>query len=120
MARKLASIQKVLEVMPIPDADLIECVKIMGWRCVVKKEEKFKVGDLVLYFEIDSVLPEEPEFEFLRSCNFRIRTRKFKSQISQGLVLPLLTFEKYGKLIYDNSGNIIGVELNDISENTIK
>lgn len=88
MARKLASIQRVLEVMPIPDADLIECIKIMGWRCVIKKGEA-QVGDLMVYCEIDSIFPEKEEFEFLRNKKFRIRTIKLKSQISQGICFPL-------------------------------
>ena len=89
MARKLASIQKVLSINPIDGADLIEVAQVMGWRCVIKKSENIKVGDLVVYCEIDSVFPEKEEYEFLRSCNFRIRTRKFKSQISQGICFPL-------------------------------
>ena len=87
--RKLASIQKILAIDPIEGADLIETVTILGWHCVVQKSKNFKVGDLIVYCEIDSVFPEKPEFEFLRNCHFRIKTRRFKSQISQGLVLPL-------------------------------
>jgi hypothetical protein len=46
--RKLASIQRITEMNPIPDADAIEVAKILGWRVVVKKVENFKVGDLVV------------------------------------------------------------------------
>jgi RNA ligase (TIGR02306 family) len=39
---------------------------------------------------VDSVFPEDmSEVAFLKDSKWRIRTRKFKSQISQGLVLPL-------------------------------
>ena len=48
--RKLASIQKIKEVMPIPEADRLELVYILGWKCVCGKGE-FHVGDLVVYFE---------------------------------------------------------------------
>ena len=63
--RKLASIQKIKAVMPIPDADRLELVQVLGWKCVGGKDE-FHVGDMVVYFEIDSFLPVCDEFEFLR------------------------------------------------------
>lgn len=96
--RKLASIQYVHEVAPIEGADRIELVRVLGWQCVAKKGE-FKVGDLAVYFEIDSFLPISPQFEFLRPGSyknsdllgegFRLKTQKFRGQISQGLVLPM-------------------------------
>ena len=46
-------------------------------------------GDLVVYVEIDSVLPEREEFEFLRSKNFRIKTMKMAGCLSQGICFPL-------------------------------
>ncbi len=94
--RKLASIQKIIDLKPIPNADKIEVATILGWNCVVSKGD-FKVGDYCVYFEIDSFLPVKPEFEFLRkncfkkmaddSEGFRIRTIRLKKQISQGLAL---------------------------------
>ena len=87
--RKLATIRKIKELRPIPNADKIEVAVIDGWECIVNKEEGFKVGDLVVYIEIDSVLPDRPEFEFMRKYKFRVRTIKLRGQVSQGLVLPL-------------------------------
>jgi len=86
--RKLASIQKIKSVSSIENADLLELAEVLGWRCVVKKGE-FAVGDLVIYVEYDSVLPEKPEFEFLRSKHFRIKTCRFRGAISQGICFPL-------------------------------
>ncbi len=95
MARKLASIQRISGVEPIVGADRIEKVAILGWYCVAKKGE-FKPGDLCVYFEIDSLLPEWPEFEFLRQSSwnqslerYRLRTAKLRGVVSQGLALPL-------------------------------
>jgi len=96
--RKLASIQIVNSIKPIPNADAIECVGVLGWECVSKKGE-FKVGDKCVYFEIDSLLPETETFEFLRkNCyrkdlkKFRLKTAKLRGQLSQGLALPLSLF----------------------------
>jgi len=85
--RKLASIQTITNLVPIPDADFIEMATVMGWNVVVKKGE-FQVGDKCVFFEIDSQLPDGAEWaEFLRSKKFRVRTCKLRGVLSQGLVL---------------------------------
>lgn len=86
--RKLATIAKIENIESIDGADAIELATIRGWNIVVKKNE-FKVGDLCVYCEIDSVLPEKPEFEFLRNKKFRIKTIKLRGQVSQGIAFPL-------------------------------
>ena len=65
MTRKLVSIQRIHRIDPIAKADAIECVTIHGWKLVAKKGE-FAVGDLCCFFEIDSFLPEDPRYEFLK------------------------------------------------------
>ena len=97
MERKLAHIELIESLKPIIGADKIEVATVLGWECVVKKDE-FKVGDKIIYIEVDSVLPEKPEFEFLRDRKFKIKTIKLKGQISMGLILPLNILKKYGKL----------------------
>lgn len=96
--RKLASIQTVKYIKPIPDADSIETVGVLGWEVVSKKGE-FKPCDTCVFFEIDSLLPELPQFEFLRkSCwndnlkKYRLKSIKLKKQLSQGLALPTSVF----------------------------
>ena len=56
MQRRLATVQRIDDVQPIPEANLIEKVRVLGWWVVVKKDQ-FKVGDLCIYFEIDSWIP---------------------------------------------------------------
>ena len=100
--RKLVTVRKVREIIPIENADNIELAKIDGWQCVVKKGE-FKVGDLGVYFEIDSFLPIEEKYEFLRkpcykkmadsSEGYRLKTIKLRGTLSQGLLLPLNIFD---------------------------
>ena len=86
--RKLASIQKIKMLEPIEGADAIEKAKVLGWHLVVKKGE-FNIGDLCVYCEIDSILPDKPEFEFLKPRKMRIKTIKLRGQISQGICFPL-------------------------------
>ena len=103
MLRKLVSIRNVKEVLPIEGADFIELVKIDGWQCVVKKGE-FKEGDYCIYFEIDSFLPIEERYEFLRKSSykqlpdgtegFRLKTMKLRKKLSQGLALPTTLFKE--------------------------
>lgn len=84
----LASAQRILKLDPIEGADMIVKATVLGWEIVVKKDE-FKVGDLAAYVQIDTVVPETEQFEFLRERKFRVRTIKLRKQISQGLVVPL-------------------------------
>ena len=86
--RKLASIREISAIHPIPGADRIEVAQVDGWECVVQKGE-FQVGQHIVYVEVDSIVPDVPEFEFLRPRKFRVRTIKLRGQVSQGLVLPL-------------------------------
>lgn len=95
MSRKLASVQKVKAIRPIEGADRIEVVQVLNWDCVASKGQ-YHVGDLVIYFEIDSLLPDIPAFEFLKKSawsqklnKYKISTHKFRSQISQGLIMPI-------------------------------
>jgi RNA ligase (TIGR02306 family) len=99
MERKLATVQRIDEINPIPDADNIEVASIKGWKVVIRKGE-FKVGDLCVYIEIDSILPDWPEFAFLKDKNvptrpIRLRTARLRKQISQGLALSLNILESH-------------------------
>lgn len=86
--RKLASVKIVESLSPITGKDRIETARVDGWTVIVKKGE-FEPGSQCVYVEIDSVLPEKPEFEFLRSKGFRIKTMKMAGVISQGICFPM-------------------------------
>ena len=93
--RKMATVRVVDSILPIPDADAIECAVIGGWKVVTKKGE-FKAGDLAIYCEIDSWIPHElapflskgePK-EYNGVKGERLRTVRLRKQLSQGLLLP--------------------------------
>ncbi len=95
--RQLATIREIREILPIEGADFIELAKVDGWQCVVKKGE-FAVGDKAVYFEIDSLIPRTPWSEFLFSDRnsevVRLKTKKLKGNISQGLLIPIYSFNE--------------------------
>ena len=86
--RKLASIQKITALNPIEGADKILVADVLGWKVVVEKG-KFSSGDLVVYCEIDSILPNLPQFAFLEKNKFRIKTIRLRGQISQGICFTI-------------------------------
>lgn len=112
--RKLVTIRTIDALEPIEGADVIEVAVIGGWRLVVKRGE-FKAGDLCVYFEIDSFLPDgNPAWQFLVDKSSRVmngvkghklRTIKLRGQTSQGLALPLSAelLEKFAT--YENVAN---------------
>lgn len=95
--RKLAKIAKIDELNPIEGADAIECAVVGGWKVVAQKG-LYQVGDLAVYFEIDSWIPHElapflskgkepREFEGVKGE--RLKTIRLRGQLSQGLLMPL-------------------------------
>lgn len=106
--RQLATIRMIASTRPIQGADRIEVAQVDGWECVVKKGE-FKVGQHIVYVEVDSVMPERPEFEFLRDRKFRVRTIKLRGQVSQGLVLPLDILPAGNYKLGDDVTELLGV-----------
>jgi RNA ligase (TIGR02306 family) len=105
--RSLVTIQRVKAITAIANSDFLETVHVMGWQCVAKKNE-FQAGDLGVYFEVDSFLPVDPRYEFLRTSSyrdnadngvgFRIRTVRMRGELSQGLLLPLSLFPELAGL----------------------
>ena len=127
MSRKLASVQKIKAIKPIEGADKIEIVQVLNWDCVAKKGE-YQVGDEVIYFEIDSLLPDIPMLEWLKGSSwsqklnkYKISTHKFRGQISQGLVIPVKDLEELDRQIHNREecipiAYVEGTDLTEILE----
>jgi RNA ligase (TIGR02306 family) len=97
LTRKLATIQRIEEIRAIEGADAIQAYRVLGW-WVVDKKDAYKVGDLVIYLEIDSWVPHEfaaflskgnEPREYFGVKGERLRTVKLRGQVSQGLFIPL-------------------------------
>ena len=92
--RALAYTAKCGKIEKIEGADNIELMSVLGWKVIVKIGE-FHEGDLCVYFEIDSKLPEKEWSAFMASKHYKVKTMKlgkFKV-ISQGLALPISIFD---------------------------
>lgn len=55
--KRLAYTVKIKDMKPIEGADKIELAQVMDYTVVVKKNE-FQPGDIAMYIEVDSVLPD--------------------------------------------------------------
>lgn len=100
---------KIKEVEAIEGADAIEKAYVLGWQLVIRKGD-FKVGDLCVYCEIDSIMPDKPEFEFVRTRSNRIKTIRLRGQISQGICFPLSVLPEDLEIVEDmDVTEIIGV-----------
>ena len=95
--RQLATVQVISNLKEIPGKDLIVLAqfKSVGWEVIVRKDQ-VNIDDFVVYFEPDSLLPLEPQYEFLKkSClnqyynRYRIRVMKMAGVYSYGLAVPL-------------------------------
>lgn len=119
--RKLASIRKVHQIDPIQGADRIVLAHIDGWQCIVQKTA-FNVGDLGVYFEIDSFLNGadadfaafEQRFSNWKNIRgLRVKTMKMKGVISQGLLMPISELSKLKGLSLkegDDVTELLGIE----------
>ena len=106
--RQLAYIVTINEIKPIEGKDRVECAVVGGWTIMVRKDQ-FKPGDLGIYFEIDSKVPETEPFAFLESKHYRIKTQKYSLKDvdgnkcgqfwSQGL---LMAAEDFGWTLYQD------------------
>lgn len=93
--RVLVSVERIVEIAPIPGADSIERVRILGWDVIARKDELHKVGDMVLYYRIDAILPVNiAPYAFLKGK--KLKTVRLHKQISQGLIGPLSWASAHG------------------------
>lgn len=86
--RELVYAVRVTDITPIEGADKVELAHVNGWHVMVRKDI-YKVGDLAIYFEIDSKVPATEPFEFLSKYKYHVKTQRFlRGQVlSQGLIM---------------------------------
>ncbi len=94
--RELCYVVKIDAIEPIVGSDNCEAAIVGGWRIMTRKET-FKPGNMAVYFEIDSKVPEKEPFKFLEKKHYKVKTQKYTfggkgNFISQGLLMPLTDF----------------------------
>ena len=113
--RELCYLVTIDSIEPIEGKDRVECARVGGWTIMVRKG-KFKPGDLGIYFEIDSKVPETEPFDFLASKHYKIKTQRYKAGdghfYSQGLLMHPADF---GWEAFELDGDK-GVEFPDTGE----
>lgn len=97
MSTHAVKVIEISEIFPHPNPEVtrLQMTKVDGWQCVIGKD--VNVGDKAVYIEPDYMCPmDRPEFSFLREKTDpldkimkRIRVRRFKNALSQGLLIPL-------------------------------
>jgi len=105
MSTFAVEVKKISKIYPHPNADKLELGQVEGmtYQFVVQKD-LYKVGDSVVYFPIDSILPQE----FILQQNIqnflsgkdknRIKTCKLRNEISQGYVTSASSVKAYLKV----------------------
>jgi hypothetical protein len=98
-SNRRVNVVRIAEILTHPNADTLGLVHIGGYQCVVKKDA-YKAGDLAVYIQPDSIVPQTKAFEFLWADKEfpdgvvperyrRITVRRFRKEWSEGLLLPV-------------------------------
>lgn len=100
-ANHRADVVRIKGILPHPDPETtnLELILIGEYQVVVRKGEH-QIGDLAVYIQPDSVVPQTEPFKFIWETfvgldgtvpekRRRITVRKFRGQWSEGLLLPV-------------------------------
>lgn len=108
---KLATLEKIVSIHPIEQADNIELVEVLGWNVIVKKNQ-FIPSDWCIYVPIDTVINKSIKgFENFTST--RIKTRLIRGVWSQGIVLGIGELDENIQAQI-NSNLVEGVDLSEL------
>lgn len=90
-------ITRIDEVLPHPNADRLELVRIRGWKAVAGKGTHAP-GDAVVYIPEDAVVPEPVQAALGLTGKLagkeqnRVRAIRLRGELSQGLLMPMHVF----------------------------
>ncbi len=81
----LASIQRIKSVEKHPNADALSICTVLNYRCITKLDQ-YKVDDLVVFIEPDTVLPQAEWSVFYRSKSNRVKAIRLRGEWSFGII----------------------------------
>lgn len=133
-ANHQVNVVRIETILPHTNADKLEIIQIEGYQCVVGKGQ-FKPGDLAIYIQPDSVVPQTEPFRFIwepyagdptgtfpEGTQFpvperrrRITVKKLRGEYSEGLLLPVSDFGKAVDQHAEINGTIVDVG-DDVSD----
>ncbi len=107
MSSLIVPIALIEKITPHSNADALELAQVLGWQLVVRKGE-YQVGDRVVYFPIDTVLPLELSERFGVTkylSKGRIKCAKLRGEPSFGLAIrPEVESWEVGQNVADYYG----------------
>src|SRR5574343_49198 len=83
--KSMAHIEQIVKVYPIEGADSVEMAQVLDWHVVVRKGQ-FKVGEVAVYVEMDSIFPDtlpeqyQLEMNLLASAMTRLNRNRNKNK----------------------------------------
>jgi RNA ligase (TIGR02306 family) len=82
---KFASIESIMMVSKHPNADALDIVQVLGYKAITKRNE-WKVGDLCVFIQPDTVLPDAPWAAMYKAKSNRVKAIKLRGSWSMGIV----------------------------------
>jgi hypothetical protein len=97
-----ANVVRVGAILPHPNADKLEITMVGGYQVVIGKGS-FTEGDLAVYIQPDSVVPQREPFKFIWQDHVgidgvvpakrrRITVKRLRKEYSEGLLMPVTDF----------------------------
>ena len=84
---KLATIETITSLSPHGNADALEFACVLGFSCIVRKEDQFRVGEKVIFIQPDTVLPDAPWSAVFKAKSSRVKAIKLRGQWSEGIIM---------------------------------
>lgn len=111
MSKLIVTVENIIDIQPIPNADKIVLATVKGFSCIIGKDT-YTIGQPIIFVPPDAILPEklieEQKLTFLK--NGRVSTLKLRGVISQGLILPLTVLKGHTVQVGDDVANILGIK----------
>lgn len=86
-----------------PNADSLSIVEVEGWQIVVKTLDFVRIN-LGAYIPLDAIVPATSEWEFMKDSKYRVKTKKLRGALSQGLLIPAKPEWKLGQDVTEELG----------------
>jgi tRNA-binding EMAP/Myf-like protein len=84
---KIASVEKIKDVIPHPNGDRLDIVTVLGYQCITQRG-LYNPGDIVIYIQPDSILPElEWAEDYRKYSPKRIKAVKLRGEWSEGCLV---------------------------------